>query len=78
MRAIKCKGAIAITTIKWEKQKGKGKKKEKKTYSKCTTRVNIAVAFFIKEAALAICFFGACGGCVFDGYLISGLDTVSK
>lgn len=66
--------AMVIKITKWEINTWR-----KKTNTKGTTWVNIwsFFFFFIKVSSLAICFLRACGGCMFDGYLISRLDTVS-
>lgn len=59
------------------KQEEKGKK-DIQSMVKQDNKSKHRCCFFIKVAALAICFFSACCGCMFDGYLISRLDTVSK
>lgn len=48
--------------------------KEKSKYQRHNKSKHLKIFLFIKVSSLAICFLRACGGCMFDGYLISMSD----
>lgn len=57
-------------------EKGRKKKNVQQMHNKSKHRCRFF--FLLKWLHSPSVFFSACGGCVFDGYLISRLDTLFK